>query len=322
MDEALGHGDPRAKQRAWYKFFVPQRTHRTTPKRSKPSDPPLPIDRPGLASVVTDFSISSLWEALRQIGRPASVKELASVLGRSEAKVIEALDALRQVRLVRRLAATTRHPEIRFTTTARRIVLAWDPRNSLHQAIHSQIGGVFEAKSRSQIGELMRGTDPALGKRYSDRRLFWGRFTEEDLKQFQALVGQLDLLMMRIGSRPFQNAGTGASDHEVAPRCNYHVAFAIIPTHEEFPPLARIQAERAANTPYDERHVAAAAFSSLTPREREVFDQLLTGRSLAQIGKSLGISRATVATLAKHCYRKFRVRGRQELAAATLGLSP
>ena len=89
--------------------------------------------------------MSSLWEALRQFGRPASVREIATVLQRSEPKVIESLDALRQVRLVRRIAATGRHPEIRFAPTVQRIVLAWDPKNSLHQAIHSQIGGVFEA---------------------------------------------------------------------------------------------------------------------------------------------------------------------------------
>lgn len=291
-------------------------------KRKTGGDQPFPIDRPGLASVLTDFGMSSLWEALRQLGRPASVRELAAILQRPEAKVIEALDALRQVRMVRRITATTRHPEIRFAPTTQRIVLAWDPRNSLHQAIHTQIGGVFEAKSQRQIAELLRGSDAALGKRYSDRRLFWGRFTADDLKQFQAIVGMLDLLMMRISSRPSKPVKDGDSTHAVAPRCNYHVAFAIIPTHEEFPPLARIQAERAANTPYEERHVAAAAFGSLTPRERQVFDLLLTGRSLAQIGKALGISRATVATLARHCYRKFRVRGRQQLAAATLGLNP
>lgn len=272
--------------------------------------------------MVTDFAISSLWEALRQFGRPASVHELATMLQRTEPKVIEALDALRQVKLVRRIAATGRHPEIRFAPTVQRIVLAWDPKNSLHQAIHSQIGGVFEAKSQRQIAEFMRGSDPALGKRGSDRRLFWGRFSDDDLQQFRAIVGMLDLLMMRIASRPLGNTPAGSDAPPVALRCNYHVAFAVIPTHEEFPPLARIQAERATNTPYDQRHVAAAAFASLTPRERQVFDLLLTGRSLAHIGKTLGISRATVATLAKHCYRKFHVKGRQQLAAATLGLTP
>jgi len=291
-------------------------------KRKASGDPPIPIDRPGLASILTDFGISSLWEALRQLGRPASVGEIAAMLQRSETNVIEALDALRQVRLIRRIAATKLHPKIRFSPTTQRIVLAWDPKNSLHRAIHSQIGGVFEAKSQRQIAEMLRGSDPALGKHYSDRRIFWGCFNADDLKQFQAIVGMLDLLMMRISSRPLKPVQDATDAHPVVPRCNYHVAFAIIPTHEEFSPLARIQAERAANTPYEERHVAAAAFGRLTPRERQVFDLLLTGRSLAQIGKALGISRATVATLARHCYRKFRVRGRQQLAAATLGMSP
>ncbi|MFN9942038.1 MAG: response regulator transcription factor [bacterium] len=57
----------------------------------------------------------------------------------------------------------------------------------------------------------------------------------------------------------------------------------------------------------------------MTPRERQVFDLLLTGSSLEEIGRELGIGRPTVATIARHCYAKFGVSGRQQLAAATLG---
>ena len=45
----------------------------------------------------------------------------------------------------------------------------------------------------------------------------------------------------------------------------------------------------------------------------------MKGQSLAAIGTSLKISRATVATLASHCYKKFGVSGRQQLAAVVMG---
>jgi len=98
------------------------------------------------------------------------------------------------------------------------------------------------------------------------------------------------------------------------------VSFAIVPIPAEFPPPALIQVDGRQNTPYAKRHRAASAFESLTAREREVFDMLLTGRSLAEIGRGLGIARPTVATLARHCYAKFGVGGRQELVAVAMGL--
>jgi DNA-binding NarL/FixJ family response regulator len=45
----------------------------------------------------------------------------------------------------------------------------------------------------------------------------------------------------------------------------------------------------------------------------------MKGQSLAAIGTSLKVSRATVATLASYCYKKFGVSGRQQLAAVVMG---
>lgn len=137
------------------------------------------------------------------------------------------------------------------------------------------------------------------------------------LDQIKAIVGMLDLLMARVNARHAQAGGAAAAT--VAP-CNYHVSFASVPIPAEFLPPALIQVDGRQNTPYAKRHRAASAFESLTAREREVFGMLLTGRSLAEIGRGLGIARPTVATLARHCYAKFGVGGRQELVAVAMGL--
>jgi DNA-binding CsgD family transcriptional regulator len=140
-------------------------------------------------------------------------------------------------------------------------------------------------------------------------------------EQIKAIVGMLDLLMARVNARhAHAHAHARAEKPGAAKACNYHVSFAIQPIAPEFPPPALIQVDGRQNTPYAKRHRAAVAFASLTAREREVFDLLLTGRSLAEIGRELGIARPTVATLAQHCYAKFGVGGWQEMVAMALGM--
>lgn len=86
-----------------------------------------------------------------------------------------------------------------------------------------------------------------------------------------------------------------------------------------FSALAPVHAERIKNESYADRHPAPAAAARLTNRESQVLEGLMKGQSLAAIGTSLKVSRATVATLASHCYKKFGASGRQPLAAVVMG---
>ncbi len=290
---------------------------------------PLPIDRDGLVDTLADFEHSSAWEALRNLGAPAAAADLAAALGRTAAAVQRTLDALERVGLVRRLHATARARRIRYEVTTQKVVIHWDPANSTHRALHGRLGHAFERRSAAHIADALPydQRDPARG--YIDRRMFWGHFEQEDLEQVKAIVGMLDLLMSRVNARharagrgkPSSGASRAAAAASSIASCNYHVSFAIVPIRGDFPPPALIQVDGRQNTPYARRHRAATAFNALTAREREVFDLLLTGRSLVEIGRTLGIARPTVATLAQHCYEKFGVNGRQELVAATLGLA-
>jgi DNA-binding CsgD family transcriptional regulator/DNA-binding MarR family transcriptional regulator len=296
------------------------------PRRPRPRKPqeapdpahaqpdPIPIDRAGLVDTLADFAHSSAWESLRHFAQPASAAELASALGRTVAAVQRTLDALEQVGLVRRLAATARSRHIRYEVTRAKIVIHWDPANPAHRALHGRLGHAFERRSAAHIAAALPYDQREATRGYIDRRLFWGHFEQDDLDQLKAIVGMLDLLMARVNARHAQSGAPAAP-------CSYHASFAVVPIPAEFPPPALIQVDGRQNTPYAKRHRAASAFESLTAREREVFDMLLTGRSLAEIGRELGIARPTVATLAKHCYGKFGVGGRQELVAAAMGLA-
>ena len=94
---------------------------------------------------------------------------------------------------------------------------------------------------------------------------------------------------------------------------------AIVPVADEFHALAPVFADCIKETSYAERSPAPAAAARLTNRESQVLEGLMKGQSLAAIGTSLKVSRATVATLASHCYKKFGVSGRQQLAAVVMG---
>jgi len=274
---------------------------------------------------------SSAWESLRLFGTPASAAELASALGRPVAAVQRSLDALERLGIVRRLSATARARRIRYEVTTQKVVIHWDPANQRHRAIHGRLGHAFERRSAAHINDALPYDQREATRGYIDRRLFWGHFEPEDLEQIKAIVGMLDLLMARVNARHARGAAAkdqpksdtrakaAKPDGFHAKPCNYHVSFAIVPIAPEFPPPALIQVDGRQNTPYAKRHRAAVAFASLTIREREVFDLLMTGRSLAEIGRELGIARPTVATLAQHCYAKFGVGGRQELVASALG---
>lgn len=61
------------------------------------------------------------------------------------------------------------------------------------------------------------------------------------------------------------------------------------------------------------------ALDVLTPAEREVIAAVLGGRSNADVARARGTSARTVAVQLSKAFRKLRVRGRGELAAAISG---
>jgi DNA-binding NarL/FixJ family response regulator len=66
-------------------------------------------------------------------------------------------------------------------------------------------------------------------------------------------------------------------------------------------------------------YAAPVALDVLTPAEREVITAVLHGRSNADVARERGTSARTVAVQLSKAFRKLRVRGRGELAAAVSG---
>ncbi len=140
-----------------------------------------PDDRAGLVDTLADFAYSSAWESLRHFAQPASAAELASALGRTVAAVQQTLDALEQVGLVRRLAATARSRRIRYEVTCAKIVTHWDSANPAHRALHGRLGHAFERRSVAHIAAVLPYDQREATRGYIDRRLLWGHFEQDDL---------------------------------------------------------------------------------------------------------------------------------------------
>ena len=289
------------------------------PTAGSDSETEYPIDRPGLAEAVTNPEHSSLWEVLRHLGPAVSAADLAKVTGRSLPAVLKSIDVLSAAGLLRRVAATRAFSGVRYAVTSKRITLRWDPENPRHVAIHGQIGRSFEARSTAHVNDIYEQCPPNTVMAYRDRRLHWEHYTPEDMKELRAIFAILDTLALRVNRRRSVELPAEDRNARIALPCNYHIAWAIVPVADGFPALAPVFADCIKETSYAERSPAPAAAARLTNRESQVLEGLMKGQSLAAIGTSLKVSRATVATLASHCYRKFGVSGRQQLAAVVMG---
>jgi two-component system, NarL family, nitrate/nitrite response regulator NarL len=78
--------------------------------------------------------------------------------------------------------------------------------------------------------------------------------------------------------------------------------------------VPRSVSPRVAGARTSEEEAAALLVAQLTPREREVLDLLVQGKSGASIGRSLGISPNTVRTHVQNVLTKLQVRSRLEAA--------
>jgi DNA-binding CsgD family transcriptional regulator/predicted transcriptional regulator len=277
------------------------------------------IDHPGIIEAVTNPEHSSLWEVLRHLGSATSAAELAKVTGRNLSAVLKSIDVLTAAGLLRRVAATRTSPGVRYVVTSQRITLRWDPANPRHVAIHGQIGRSFEARSTVHVNDIYEQSAPGAVTPYRDRRLNWEHYTPEDIKELKAIFSVLDTLAQRVNRRRSIALPAEDRSERIALPCNYHIAWAIVPVTDGFSALAPIRADCIKNESYSDHSPTPAAAARLTNRESQVLEGLIKGQSLAAIGTSLKISRATVATLASHCYKKFGVSGRQQLAAVVMG---
>jgi DNA-binding NarL/FixJ family response regulator len=78
--------------------------------------------------------------------------------------------------------------------------------------------------------------------------------------------------------------------------------------------MAEMFTVEAATSPERRQRLGSTASKLLSPREHEVAELLVAGRSRPRIAMEIGLSPHTVASMSKAIYRKLGVKSRAELA--------
>jgi DNA-binding CsgD family transcriptional regulator/DNA-binding MarR family transcriptional regulator len=292
------------------------RAHPYDPRvpRSKPASEqlvPLDIATPGIIELLLDDEVMGAWEMTRRFGRPVSEADLAAALNKPAQWVTKTIRVLEDRGLVARQRSTSRLPRGGWRVTNDRILLAFDRTSPQHRALADRMIAEWTRRSR----RLLDAPAQALSGELWEKRAFTLEHLDaHELQELRAICGSLDTFMARVGAKyDGRPAGTPAMS-------NYCVALHVIPISEPLPPPARIQM-----VPHDRVDSKAArgldvGLKELSPRERDIVRLLSAGRTRAQIAAELGITEATVRTLASRCYRKLGISGRRELATRVLGL--
>ncbi len=277
----------------------------------------LDIRTPGLVDAIGSLPHLHLWEALRRLGRPASVKELSNAVGQTSASVVKALAALEEVRLVTqvRAARTKRYPAWRVT--ADEITVSFRPYDPLDESLRASLTGLFGA---SRAEEIRRMTKTVQERSPTDNQcdsLNAVYFDSADLLEFWGIVQRLERFYARCAKKAVARGagGKGAATDHTLQHCNYHVSLCLVPLRPGVLPLPALQivGSHVAGDVADAARKGVA--TSLTTREFTVASMLARGQSKTEVARALHISRHTVAEFARRIYRKLGVTRNVQLAA-------
>ena len=276
-----------------------------------PPSPTLSIDAPGVIDVLLNDHTQGLWELARRFGKPVSERTLADASARSTADVSRSLMALEQLGLMRRVRADRRLPRGGWKCVGDRLLVVFDRNLPAHQALAKRM---IDAWNQRSAAFLRSPTEPA-GGRWEKRAFTLEHLDGTDLEELQSIGRALDAFMARVGTK-YDGRATASPG-----LANYFISLHVVPITVPVPLPARVSLvskERLAGKVAEGK---SRATSALTPRERDVARLLAAGHTRQRIAEQLGITEATVRTLATRCYRKLGVSGRRELAVRLVGLA-
>ena len=281
---------------------------------TKPSQHRLDARRPEVVALLADDRTLSVWEMLRRFGAPTAVADLASACGLARGIVQLAIDRLAAAGLASRVPASRGNRQIRYRTTASRILVEIDPAAAADRSLLSDTYARFAAESRAAIDASMQ--DALRGKNGFGRKHAFTHLAldEREAKELLSLFAAIDAFVARMEERH------DGKPHGTPALCNYHLALHVAPVEARRLPPARLSfAHR--NTVKEH----AASFERrpkqlLSPRELDVARRLAAGDTLREIASALGISASTVKTLCERIYRKLGIGRRAQLAARLHGL--
>ena len=265
----------------------------------------------GVSELIADFDLLVMLERLRRNRNELSIAEVAGECGTSTRTAQAGVDRLVSLGLVAERRAG-RARSIRYQAVPGAVVVTFDPADP-------QTAFRLSSARMALLSHLRRlGT--ARPARASHKGATWRR----DSVAVLPLEGKsLDLMRTCIDrvDACLENAAelsAKAPGNAVDRRPRYRVQVSVDPVElraPALPVLLLMEQREAARRPT--RPLPAV---SLSARERQVAEALAAGKTKKEAAAALGISFATVNTLAVRAYRKLGVRRRAQLADALHGV--
>jgi DNA-binding CsgD family transcriptional regulator len=267
----------------------------------------LDLSTDGVPELLANFEALVAWEAMRRMPAPAIPGEIAAAVGASTAQVHVALETLTRIGLVETARAR------RGRTTAYRarrgpLVVTFDP---------SDPKSAFRlAAARLALLAHLRRLGNARASRAARKGAAWRResvavlpLSGPSLETVRSCIDRVDACL-EAASMAVEQEGHGTPDG----RPMYRVQVAVDPVESRslaLPVVLLMERGDAAR-----REAPQPGIASLSTRERQVAAELAAGRTKREVAEALGLSFATVNTLAVRTYRKLGVTRRAQLANA------
>lgn len=235
-------------------------------------------------SALADPEVGGVFEVMRRFGGPVVSATVAEAAGLPLGRVMERLDALASIGLVRAIRPRAPRRVFAYEATCSRIVVTFDSRDAGESAevlrLQAMTTSDAEAALRATPNEPLEGVN---GKAWHQTRIKC-RLRPEHLKGLGQRLHAVGEYLMQVASEATLDE-PGAS-----PLCNFVVGINLVPIDVPLLPSAPIVAVPHTAVGASIASDASTGFAGMTVRERQVAVALRDGRTRNEIARELGIS--------------------------------
>jgi DNA-binding CsgD family transcriptional regulator len=256
----------------------------------------------------------SVWELARRCKSPASLAEIAALLRVDAASVRLALDELESIGLIARLPAGRKNRNATYRTTRDELVIEYGPSDAKDHRIVTAMKKRFQEHSNKIMDAARLPLNAQRNDEWTFQHFGPARLSPGEMKEFQSMIRGVRDFLDGVSTR------TKITDVTEIQDCNVQVGIEVFPIRVPVAPVPRVIFIDRARDGKAVAMIRKSRMSNLSPREREIAYELISGKTRPEIAKQLGISVNTIATISKRIYAKLGVRRRAELGAKLRGM--
>jgi DNA-binding CsgD family transcriptional regulator len=265
-------------------------------------------------AALSDPVHGGVFELLRRHRAPITLQALVNRSGLSQTRLLQAIDSLAAVGLVRHVRARAPRTVPAYQATCQRILVAFDSRDPSEcaaiLAFQSRATADVQTALQRKPPERLDG-EPGLG--WHQTRLKC-RLNADQLRGLgQRLHAVAEYLLQLTQAAP-------PADAAETDMCNFALGMNLVPLETPLLPSPPIFALPRSMMGRLKQFPGGGGLDALTPRERQVAVALCDGRTRGEIATQLGLSPNTVGTVMRRLHAKLGVHRRAELIRKLAGM--